>query len=71
MIVTSLSEAERIVEESPHLSWDGWDIQYLVQDDYAEFLHIGFFDQTTQKWYKRFIFACEPDGWNIPDSVLS
>jgi hypothetical protein len=71
MIVTSLSEAERIVENNPNLSWEGWNIHYIVQDDYAEFLHIGFFDQTNQKWYKKFVFTCEADGWDIPDSVAS
>lgn len=71
MKVTSLSEAEQIVDSNPLLSWDGWDILYVVQDDYAEFLHIGFFDQESKKWYKRFVFECLEDGWDIPDSVIS
>jgi hypothetical protein len=70
MKITELSEAERIVSNNPDLSWDGWNIQYIIQDDYAEFLHIGFFDPFSQKWYKRFIFECLEDGWDIPDSVI-
>lgn len=70
MKVTSLSEAESIVDNNPSLSWDGWNIQHIVQDDYAEFLHIGFFDHNTNKWYKKFIFECLEDGWDIPDSVI-
>ena len=71
MKITSLDDAERIVENNSQLSWDGWNIIYLVQDDYAEFLHIGLFDKSSQKWYKRFIFECSQDGWNIPDSVIA
>lgn len=70
MKVTDLDNAEKIVSNNPNLSWDGWDIVYVVQDDYAEFLHIGFFDHETKKWYKKFIFECRKDGWDIPDSVI-
>jgi len=71
MKITSLDDAERIVENNPQLSWDGWNIVYLVQDDYAEFLHIGLFDKSSQKWYKKFVFECSQDGWDILDSVIS
>lgn len=71
MKITSLDDAERIVENNPELSWDGWNIVYLVQDDYAEFLHIGLFDKSSQKWYKKFVFECSQDGWDILDSVIS
>jgi hypothetical protein len=70
MRIKSLSEAEIIVENNPSLSWDGWDVIYVVQDDYAEFLHIGFFDKESGKWYKKFIFSCDSEGWDIPDSVI-
>ena len=70
MKIKSLSEAEKVVGNNPNLSWDGWDVVYLVQDDYAEFLHIGFFDKESGKWCKRLIFSCGPDGWDIPDSVI-
>lgn len=71
MKITSLDDAEKIVENNPQLSWDGWNIVYLVQDDYAEFLHIGLFDKSSQKWYKKFVFECSQDGWDILDSVIS
>lgn len=71
MKITNLHDAEKIVDNNANLSWDGWDIVYLVQDDYAEFLHIGFFDKQSQKWYKKFIFTCENYGWELPDSVIS
>lgn len=70
MKISELNEAEKIVDKNPSLSWDGWDIVHIVQDDYAEFLHIGFFDKETNLWYKKFIFECGHDGWDIPDSVI-
>ena len=70
MKITSLNDAETIVNNNPDLSWDGWNIVYIQQDDYAEFLHIGFFDKSSQKWYKKFVFECLEDGWDIPDSVI-
>lgn len=70
MKVTDLADAEKIVNNNPNLKWDGWDIVYVIQDDYAEFLHIGFFDKSSEKWYKKFIFECDQGGWDIPDTVI-
>lgn len=70
MKVTDLNEAEKIVANNPNLSWEGWDIIHLVQDDYAEYLHTGLMDKQSKKWYKKTIISCNADGWNIPDSVI-
>lgn len=71
MKIASLDEAERIVNSNPSLSWDGWNIVHTVEDDYAEFLHVGVFDKSSEKWYKRTVFTCDKDGWLLPDSVIT
>lgn len=71
MIIQSLDEAEIFVESHKNFSWDGWNIVYIVQDDYAEYLHTGFFDKESGKWYNRSIYRYSDSGWNIPDSVAS
>ena len=67
MKISNLNEAEGLVEKDDRLSWDGWDIVCFIQDDYAEFLSIGFFDKNSQSWYKRYVFKCKEDGWDLPD----
>lgn len=71
MKVTDLNQAEELVKINPHLSWDGWNIVLLKEDEYAEFLSSGYFDRNTEKWYRRQVFPCKDNGWNIPDSVLT
>lgn len=70
MIVSSLNDAEDIVSKNPNLSWDGWSIVYLLQDDYAEFLSIGWFDASTKSWYKKTIYHCTEDGWHLPELLM-
>lgn len=71
MKVIDLNQAEKLVNSNPNLSWDGWDIVFLKEDEYAEFLSSGYFDRNTEKWYRRQVFYCEDNGWSIPDSVLT
>lgn len=70
MIIQTLGEAEQLVDNHPNFTWDGWDIVYTVQDDYAEYLPIGFYNKEENKWYRKSIYSYEDSGWNIPDSVL-
>ena len=70
MIIRTIEEAEEFVRNSPKFDWDGWDIVYVVQDDYAEFLSVGFLNKADNKWYKRVVYACGENGWEIPDSVI-
>ena len=71
MIIKTIDQADEIVNNNLNLSWDGWDIIYMVQDDYAEYLSIGIFDKKDGKWYKRIVFSYGESGWEIPDSVIS
>jgi hypothetical protein len=70
MIVSNLSEIEGIVNNNPKLSWDGWDVVFLEQDDYAEFLPVGVFDNKTLQWYKKTVYPCTEKGWELPESVI-
>lgn len=70
MLVSDLNDAEDIVSKNPNLSWDGWNIVCLLQDDYAEFLSIGWFDTSTKSWYKKTIYPCTEDGWHLPELLM-
>lgn len=71
MIIKTTSEADKLVNENPNFSWDGWNIVYKVQDDYAEYQLFGVFNREDGKWYRKIVFPCNEDGWIIPDSALS
>lgn len=71
MLVSSMEEMNNIVDASQHLSWDGWSVVYLKQDDYAEFHVDGYFDKASGQWYRKSTYSCDENGWTIPDSVLS
>jgi hypothetical protein len=70
MIIATIDEAEEFVNNHQNFTWDGWDIVYMVQDDYAEYLAAGIFNKEEKKWYRRIIYAYD-GGWNIPNSVIS
>lgn len=70
MLVNNIEDMEEIVEKSQHLSWSGWDIVSVKQDDYAEYLVDGYFDKSVGKWYRKSVYSCGENGWDIPDSVL-
>jgi len=63
-----MDEAEEFVNTHPNFTWDGWDIVYVIQDDYAEYLSSGFYNKEENKWYRKSIYSYD-GGWNIPDSV--
>lgn len=70
MLINSMEEMEEIVSKHQHLSWEGWDIISLKQDDYAQYLSEGFLDKETGRWYRKSRYSCGENGWEIPDSVL-
>ena len=70
MIIKTIEEAESFVASNKDFSWDGWDIIYKVQDDYAEYLADGVFDRSTKKWYRVSRYSYKDCGWNIPNSVI-
>lgn len=71
MIIKTIDQAEELVKNNSNLSWDGWNIIYRVQDDYAEYLSVGVFNKSDGKWYKKIVFSYGDTGWDIPDSVIS
>jgi hypothetical protein len=70
MIISEQSSAEDIVNKNPNLSWDGWNIVHRVQDDYAEYLPVGVFDNLTLQWYRQTVYPCTEMGWELPESVM-
>ena len=70
MKISDMQEMDEIVKASKSLSWDGWDVVHIVQDDSAEFLPTGTFDKLTLQWYKKTVFTCTEEGWEIPESVM-
>lgn len=71
MLVNNMEEMEKIVSKNSNLSWDGWNVVHLKQDDYAEFSSNGFFDKISGRWYRKNIYSCGNDGWEIPDVAMS
>lgn len=69
MILQTMAEAEEFVNSHPNFTWDGWNIIYTIEDDYAEYLPSGFYNREENKWYRKSIYSYD-DGWNIPDSVI-
>ena len=70
MLINDIKQMEDIVNKHRHLSWAGWSVVSLKQDDYAEYLSEGFFDKSTGRWYRKSVYSCGDNGWEIPDSVL-
>lgn len=70
MIIQTIEEAEKFVNNTKNFKWDGWNIIHIIQDDYAEYLPVGFFNQEDRKWYKKTVYYCGENGWEIPDAVI-
>lgn len=70
MLINDIDKMDSIIQSSKHLSWSGWDVVYLKQDDYAEFHVDGYFDKPSGQWYRKSIYSCNENGWSIPDSVV-
>jgi hypothetical protein len=69
MIISDLNKMEEIVDKNSNLSWEGWNVVQLIQDDYAEYLINGVFDKKKLLWYRKNVFPCTEKGWDIPESV--
>lgn len=71
MKITTLEQAENVVNNNSGLSWDGWEIVYKVQDDGAEYDVRGAYDRGTGKWYKRISYPyVNGTGWDIPSTLI-
>ena len=71
MKIQNLDEAEAIVANSKSLSWEGWDIIHLTQDNSAEYDVRGVYDKGVGKWFRRISYPyINGTGWDIPNSLL-
>lgn len=65
----TLKEAEKIVDNHPNLSWDGWTIEALTQDNNACLLTTGVFRNGT--WHKRQLFPLKDNGkYDLPNRFV-
>jgi hypothetical protein len=70
MLISDIKEMDKIVSQNDDLHWDGWNVVRVVQDDYAEYQSVGFYNRAMGKWYRRDIYQLDVLGWEIPDSVV-
>ena len=68
MKINSLEKAESLVSNNSKLSWNGWDIEYLYQDDNAFMKTSGVFKD--DRWHIKEIFRCVNGQWDIPDNIV-
>lgn len=66
--MNNLEHMERIVELHPQLSWDGWDIVRMYEDNSAYLNKNGIFKDGV--WYIKEVYKLENNGWNIPSKII-
>ena len=64
MNISSLEEAEKIVENNDSLNWDGWNIIQLTKSPTAWMKPQGIFKNG--EWYLQKKYTVSADGWEIP-----
>jgi hypothetical protein len=67
MVIKDLKQAEKIVENNKSLSWKGWDIVYLTEDENGFFNKDGKF--VDNKWHIHKTYSYK-NGWNLPDNLV-
>jgi hypothetical protein len=65
MLVTNYAYAHKLVDKTPALSWDGWDIVEFKPDPDAYFMPSGIFKSF--KWGFAKTFPITEEGWEIPN----
>lgn len=68
MMINSLEEAERIVENNKSLRWNGWDIVHYNKMPTAWMKPDGAF--VDGDWYTQKIYNVSEKGWEIPDKLV-
>lgn len=69
MFITSLSEAERLVDSRSDLEWEGWDLVRYKKNARAQFDRNGVYRNGS--WYIKTVFPLNRDGWSIPERFRS
>jgi hypothetical protein len=67
MIIDNLETMENIVENSPELHWEGWDVVKYTETYKGMFSANGAYKDG--KWYKKRVFPITENGWEIPGSI--
>jgi hypothetical protein len=65
MLVTNYAYAHKIVEKSPLLYWEGWDIVEFKPNPDAYFMLNGIFKNF--RWGTKKVFKVTSEGWDVPN----
>lgn len=68
MKIDSIEKAEDLVEKTPSLSWDGWNIIWKKEDPEGYMSTSGVF--LNNKWHIKKVFPLIDGQWEISDSVI-
>jgi hypothetical protein len=68
MNVTSLEQMEQIVSKNKALTWDGWTVVHLRQNDSAYSSKQGAY--LDGQWYMQDRFDATETGWNLPNKFV-
>ena len=64
MLINSLEQMDKIVDNNPNLSWKGWDVVEMAFDPMAfTKLNAAFVDG---KWVRIKTYPITEQGWEIP-----
>jgi hypothetical protein len=71
VIIQNLEQAEEVVNNHPQLTWVGWTIAHLTQDDGAEYTRHGVYNKKEGKWFRRISYPyISGTGWVLPNSLF-
>jgi hypothetical protein len=68
MMINSLDQAEKIVEDNNSLQWNGWNIVYSKKSPTAWMKPEGLYKDGD--WYSTKFFNLSEKGWEIPDKFV-
>jgi hypothetical protein len=68
MLINNLELAEKIVKNTPGLSWDGWNIVWTKQDPSGYSHKNGMFKD--DRWFIRQVFPLNNGGWDLPNKIV-
>lgn len=68
MKINTIEKAEELISSSKFLSWDGWDIVFLIEDNSGYFKKEGIYKNN--KWHTKEVYKYINGGWNIPNERI-
>ena len=68
MIINNIEKAEELVKNNETLSWNGWDIEYMEQDNNGFMKTNGIFKN--DKWHVKEVYQCVNGVWDIPNKLI-